>query len=45
MQATGNDTSYDSAHVAAGLVVLALVGLFILNRATVNLNLSAKVGS
>ena len=44
MQATGNDTSYDTAHVAAGLVLLALVGLFLLNRVTANVNLNAKVG-
>lgn len=45
MQATGNDTSFDSAHVAAALVLLSLVGLFILNRATVGINFNAKVGS
>lgn len=45
MQATGNDTSYDPAMVAGSLVLLALFGLFLLNRATVNINFNAKVGS
>lgn len=45
MQATGNDTSFDTAQVAGALVLLALMGLFLLNRATVNLNFNAKVGA
>lgn len=44
MQATGSDTSYDPAMVAGGLVLLALVGLFLLNRATVNVDFTARVG-
>jgi hypothetical protein len=45
MQATGNDTSFDTAQVAGAIVLLALVGLVLLNRATVNINFAAKVGS
>lgn len=44
MQATGNDTSYDTAHVAAALVFLALGLLFVLNRVTTSVNITAKIG-
>lgn len=41
MQVASNDTSIDTAHVAAALVLLALGALFVLNRATANINFSA----
>lgn len=44
MQATGNSTSYDTAHIAAALVFVALGALFLLNRVTTSVNISAKVG-
>lgn len=44
MQATGSDSSYDTAHVAAALVFVALGALFLLNRVTTSVNISAKVG-
>ena len=44
MQATGNNTSYDTAHVAAALVFIALGVLFLLNRVTTSVNITAKVG-
>lgn len=44
MQATGKDTGYDVAHVAAGLVFVALISLVVLNRITGNASLALKVG-
>lgn len=43
-QQTGASTSYDTPAVAAGLVFIALIGLFLLNRLTVNVAGSVKVG-
>jgi hypothetical protein len=40
MQATGNSTSVNIEWVTGGIVLLALLGLIVLNRATLNV----KVG-
>lgn len=46
MQVASNDTSIDTAHVAAALVFIALGALIVLNRATgsINFSTSASVG-
>ncbi len=40
MQANGRSTSMDTPVVQGGIVLLALLGLILLNRVTANVNLS-----
>jgi hypothetical protein len=39
MEANGNSTGFQTAHVSGGLVLVALLGLILLNRATLNVSI------
>jgi hypothetical protein len=39
MEANGASTSLQTAHVSGGVVLIALLGLVLLNRATLNVSL------
>lgn len=45
MEATGRSTAVDTPYVVGGMVLLAVLGLFLLNRLVANVNLNVKAGS